>query len=209
MSLLNFFKKHLIIANFLLAVAIVCVLMCALMVGLNACTHHGKEVTIPDVRGFHLEEAATYIKIRTLKYEVTESLFVKGTEPGTILETVPSIGSSVKEGRTIYLKVSSYIAKLFTVPDVMDMSQRQAVSLLSSTGFENVTIKSVPGKYRDLVVGLESKGRTLTVGDKIQASTRLTLLVCSGTGQEYINLDSETEAPIEEATREESGEDWF
>jgi beta-lactam-binding protein with PASTA domain len=205
MRVLDFFKKHIIIANILLAVAIVCVLVFILLLWLNVYTNHGKEVTVPEVKGLTVEEAAPFFQNIVLKYEVSDSLFVRGSTAGTILETIPPIGTAVKEGRTIYLTVSSYLSKLFTVPDVMDMSQRQAVSLLSSTGFEKVTIKLVPGAYRDLVVGLEAGGRTLTVGDKIQADTRLTLLVSSGTGEEYVDSDSIPEEP----GNDESTEEWF
>jgi beta-lactam-binding protein with PASTA domain len=118
------------------------------------------------------------------------------------LETVPPIGTSVKKGRTIYLTINSFSAKLLIVPDVIDMSQRQAFSMLKSIGFESVQEKIVPGAFRDLVVGLEMRGNPLTSGDKIPASSPLTLLISSGT-EEFVPEEEEGGVEITEE------ETWF
>jgi beta-lactam-binding protein with PASTA domain len=73
---------------------------------------------------------------------------------------------------------------MLTVPEVMDLSQRQALALLKSSGFENIQVKTVPFAYEDLVVGLEYNFREVRAGTKIPASALLTLKVSSGTGND-------------------------
>ncbi|MDR0798932.1 MAG: PASTA domain-containing protein [Dysgonamonadaceae bacterium] len=199
---MNFFKKHPIIANLLLAALILCGLIIALLFWLDAYTHHGKSVEVPDVKGLRVEEAAPFFHNKSLFYVVADSQYVKKAKPGTIVETIPPIGTSVKEGRTIYLTISALTAKIFPIPDVMDMSQRQAVSLLNSSGFENVQVRTVPGAFRDLVVGLEtSMGKKLALGDRIRTDVTLVLLVSSGT---------EAPAEIESTEAPEAVDDnWF
>jgi beta-lactam-binding protein with PASTA domain len=107
----------------------------------------------------------------------------------------------VKKGRTIYLTVNSLSARLLTVPDVVDMSQRQALSMLKSIGFESVRTELVAGAFRDLVLGLETQGKKLNSGDKIPADTPLTLLISSGT-EAFIPEEETDVEPSEE-------ESWF
>ncbi|MDR2086019.1 MAG: PASTA domain-containing protein [Dysgonamonadaceae bacterium] len=198
MSILNFFKKHILLANVLLALFIVIALVYILLLWLDTYTNHGKAVDVPDVKGLQVEDAASFFQTNDLYYTVIDSQFVKNALPGAILETIPPVGTPVKKGRTIYLTINSFSAKLLTVPDVIDMSQRQALSMLKSLGFESVREKVVPGAFRELVVGLEIRGKTLTAGDKIPADTPLTLLISSGTEKFISEEENETEIPEEE-----------
>jgi hypothetical protein len=52
--------------------------------------------------------------------------------------------------------------------------------MLKSLGFERVDIKMVPGVYRDLVMGIESKGVPVVTGQRVPVNTPLSLLVSSG-----------------------------
>jgi beta-lactam-binding protein with PASTA domain len=201
MGILNFFKKHILLANLLLALLIVVLLVYILLLWLANYTNHGKAVDVPDVKGLRIEDAAPFFQTNELYYTVIDSQFIKNAVPGTILETVPPIGTSVKKGRTIYLTINSFLAQMLTVPDVIGMSQRQALFMLKSVRFESVQEKIVPGAFRELVVGLETRGKTLNSGDKIPADTPLTLLISSGT-EEFIP----EEAGEIETTEEET---WF
>jgi hypothetical protein len=82
---------------------------------------------------------------------------------------------------------------MISIPDVRDVSQRQAVAVLNSLGFKKVETKWVEGAYRDLVVGLEYRGRALQIKDKVPADAILTLLVSSGNSEseqaDSLNLD--------------------
>jgi beta-lactam-binding protein with PASTA domain len=169
------------VKNLLIAIVILGILVFLVLQWLNIYTRHGKQVTVPDVKGMQVEQAAPFFKQQTLQYVVVDSMYAKNKAAGSILETVPPVGTSVKEGRTIYLTINSHTAHLLTVPPVADMSQRQASAILLSLGFESVRIKSVPGKYKVLVVGLETAyGQSLNAGSPIPANTNLVLLVNSG-----------------------------
>jgi beta-lactam-binding protein with PASTA domain len=180
MNIPNFFRKHPLVANFLLAALVVIVLVIVLLSWLKSYTNHGEAVEIPDVKGLLVEDAASLLQTRELNYEVIDSLFVKNAVVGTIVETVPPIGTPVKKGRKIYLTINSFSSQLITIPDVIETSQRQAVSILKSLGFESIQERIVPGDFRDLVVGLETKGKTIFPGDKVPSNSRLVILVSSG-----------------------------
>jgi beta-lactam-binding protein with PASTA domain len=191
------------IKNILIAIAILIVLVFIVLQWLNVYTHHGKQVTVPDVKGMQVEQAAPFLEQKSLHYVVVDSIYAKNQVAGSILETVPPIGTNVKEGRTIYLTVNAGTAQLLTVPAVIDMSQRQASALLLSLGFESVKIRTVTGAYKDLVVGLETAGgRTVETGSRIPANTTLSLLVSSGEAD--ISLPDSVEVITED-----SEESWY
>jgi len=174
------FFNNIYIRNLLGLILVTIVLISAVLLWLNVYTRHGKSVQVPDVKGLSIEKAKPFFVKSNLNFAVVDSVYVKNAIPGSIAETTPPVGSQVKTGRTVYLKINSYMPQLVAIPDVKDTSQRQSLAMLRSLGFENVTIKPVPGAYRDLVMGLEQNGKPIEPGQRIPADTPLSLLVSSG-----------------------------
>ncbi|MDR0833110.1 MAG: PASTA domain-containing protein [Candidatus Symbiothrix sp.] len=175
---------RILLKNILLALGIVLVLVFVVLKCLDFYTRHGKEVTVPDVKGLSTVEAQSFLTNQGLQGVVVDSTFVKNKPSGTILETIPPVGNRVKAGRTIYLTINSHAARLLTVPEVTDISQRQALAMLKSSGFERVVVKSVSGAYENLVVGLEDgRGKKVEEGARIAGDTPLYLLVSNGIGE--------------------------
>jgi beta-lactam-binding protein with PASTA domain len=198
------FLKNIYVKNLLIAVLVFLVLVFVILSWLKVYTQHGEGVEVPDVKGLQIEKAEAFFTSKELYFQIIDSTFSKGAIPGSILETVPPIGSKVKKGRTIYLKINSFTAQLIAVPDVKDLSQRQALAMLQSIGFERVAIKLVPGAYRDLALGLESRGMPVEPGSKFSLDTPLSILVSSGTGNP--EMQGEDTSVILERTPDES---WF
>ncbi|MDH8702563.1 beta-lactam-binding protein with PASTA domain [Dysgonomonadaceae bacterium PH5-43] len=199
MKILNFFN-NIFVKNLLLAIAIVLILIYATLKWLDSYTNHGQQVMVPDVKGMQVVDAAPLLEQKTLKYEVVDSTFVKNKVPGSILETVPPVGTNVKEGRTIYITINAFTAQMLIIPAVQDMSQRQALAMLKSVGFDVVEVKYVPGAYRDLVLRLEVNDEELEPGSKVNASTSISLIVSSGEiEEELIEVDSIPEFSTEES----------
>jgi beta-lactam-binding protein with PASTA domain len=193
------FLKNIYIRNLLGLILVIVVLISLLFFWLSAYTQHGKSVEVPDVKGLSIDNAKPFFDSKNLTYSVVDSVFVKNGTPGTIAETTPPIGSIVKNGRTIYLKIISFLPPLITIPDVKDSSQRQSLAMLHSLGFENVEIKMVPGVYRDLVMGLESKGSSIEAGQRVPASTPLSILVSSGS-DDIMLLDTPIDSTSDAST---------
>ena len=185
------------VKNILIAVIIVMVLIFIVMQWLNIYTHHGKQVIVPDIKGMPMEQAALFLTQKSLQYSIVDSMYVRNKPAGSILEIIPPAGTNVKEGRTIYLTVNSTSAQLLTVPQVTDMSRRQAETTLRALGFETIRIQWESGTYKDLVTGLENAGgATIAAGSRIPAHTPLVLLVCSGEREIFFSM--EDEAPSED-----------
>ena len=174
------YLKNIYISNLLGLIFAFVLLSFTVLHGLDYYTQHGKTVEVPDVKGFSVEKAAPLFVNRGLNSVVVDSVYIKNVRPGIIAETTPPVGSMVKRGRTIYLKVASFLPQLIRIPDVENSSQRQSLAMLRSLGFENIEIKLVPGVYKDLALGIESNGKKMEAGQRVSADTPLFLLVSSG-----------------------------
>ena len=205
----NFFVKLIknpYVLNLLLAVIVACGLIYGTLKWLDKYTRHNEAVVVPDVKGLRVEEAAEFFKNNNLRYNVIDSVFSKEVSPGAIVELVPSAGSKVKEGRIVFITVNALTSQMATIPEVEDLSFRQAYALLRARGFENVEIEYVPGDFKDLAVSVDLRGRTLEKGEHVPLTAPLILKVSSGEA-EVLPEDSLSTMPVESLDSEE--ENWF
>ena len=204
----NFFVKLIknpYVLNLLLAVVVACALIYGTLVWLDKYTRHNEAVVVPDVKGLKIEEAAEFFKNNNLRYNVIDSVFSKDVDPGAIVELVPSAGSKVKEGRIVFITVNALTSQMATIPEVEDLSFRQAYALLKARGFEKVEIEDVPGDFKDLAVSVDLRGRTLAKGEHVPLTAPLVLKVSSGDAE--LPTDSLSNMPVESLDSEE--ENWF
>lgn len=204
----NFFVKlikHPIVFNLVLAVVVSCAIVYGVLAWLDVYTQHNKAVVVPDVKGLKLEDAEEFFKSNGLRYNVIDSVYSENVSPGAIVELVPSAGSKVKEGRIVFITVNALTSQMGKIPDVEDLSFRQAYTLLKNNGFNAIKIEYVPGDFKDLVLSVEYKGRTLQTNEMIPLAASLTLKVSNG-DREVLDPDS-IDMAVQELDSEE--ENWF
>jgi beta-lactam-binding protein with PASTA domain len=196
--------KHPFFIMLLMAVVISGVILYATLKWLDSYTRHNEAVVVPDIKVLKVAEAAAYIKNSGLHYNIIDSVYSKNVAPGAIVEILPAAGSKVKEGRILFLTVNALTSQMGEIPEVEDLSFRQAYAILKGRGFESVEIEYVHGVYKDLAIGVAFQGRLLSRGDKVPLNASLILKVSSGetegpadttTGDEPLqSLDSETDS---------------
>lgn len=206
MSRLTKFIKHPVVINLLLAVVITIAVIIGVLSWLDHYTRHNQAVVVPDVKGLTVEKAVPFFESNGLRYNVIDSVFSKDVRPGSIVELVPSAGSKVKEGRIIFITVNALTSQMAALPEVEDLSFRQAYALLKAAGFTSIEIVYRSGEYKDLALGVQTDGQPLMPGEHVPLSAPLQLLVSSGNeATAGTNADSlETEEVIEE-----NMDDWF
>ena len=154
-----------------------------------------------------LEDAAEFFGNNKLRYNVIDSVFSKDVAPGSIVELVPGVGSKVKEGRIVFVTINALTSQMAVIPEVEDLSFRQAYALLRARGFSSVEIEYVPGDYKDLAMGVELNGRTLLKGEHVPLTAHLVLKVSRGDPNmlpDSLALDSIPVEPLDSDI-----ENWF
>ncbi|MDD2417043.1 MAG: PASTA domain-containing protein [Parabacteroides sp.] len=197
--------KNPFVFNLLLAGVITLVLLGGVMFWLSSYTRHNEAVVVPDVRGLKVEEAAEYFDRSNLRYNVIDSVFSSDVPAGAIVEMIPEAGAKVKDGRIVFITINASTTQMAPMPNVQDLSFRQAQALLEATGFNSVEIEYVPGDYKDLVVGVEHRGRMLSSGEKVSLKAALVLKISNGEGEMLPTTTDST--AVEELDSEE--ENWF
>lgn len=198
--------KNPIFINLILIAVASCVLVFVVLKWLDHYTHHNEAVSVPDVKGLKMEEAAAFFQNNNLRYNVIDSVYSKDVPPGSIVELVPSAGSKVKEGRIVFVTINAMTSQMAIIPEVEDLSFRQAYALLKSLGFSSVEIKYVPGLYKDLAIAVELNGNVIPDGDRVHLTAPLTLTVSSGDAAPLDSLELDS-IPIEPLNSD--IESWF
>ncbi len=194
--------------HLIFAAVLTCILLVCAFKWLESYTRHNEAVIVPDVKGLRMEQAAEFLKNSGLRYHIIDSVFSKEAAPGAVVDISPDGGSKVKEGRIIYVTLNALTAQMRNLPEVADLSVRQAYALLRAQGFESVETEYVDGQYKDLTIGVEMQGRRLNAGEMVPLSAPLVLIVSSGmeTSFEEDSLDLLSQ-PVQPLEHED--ENWF
>ena len=88
------------------------------------------------------------------------------------------------------------------MPDVSDVSYRQADAMLKAIGLNVSNVEYSPSEYKDLVVAVKYRGRTIQAGTRIPEGSFVILVVGSGMGGESVSVPSLKGLTLEEARRD-------
>lgn len=151
---------------------------------LDIWTEHGKYEVVPSVDGLNYYEACDRLKMEGFKVELSDSVYDSSRKPGTVLDQNPQSGAKVKHGREIYLTINAFSPKVVKLPQIIDVSERQARALLLGVGLKNITTVSVESAYKGLVVGARSGNMRITPGTRLSVSSPIILEVGAGVVEE-------------------------
>lgn len=205
MDLKNFWKNSLggfILKRLLLAIVIFVALVWVTIALIDVYTHHGESETVPDLRGLYVEEADLLLNNHGLYSVVIDSVFVRDKKLGTIIEQIPAVNSTVKRNRPIYLIINSCQVRMIPVPDVNDVSFRQADAMLKSIGLNVSSVEYSPSEYKDLVIAIKYRGRNISSGMRVPEGSSLVLVVGSGLGGEELPVPGIKGMSLEAGTEE-------
>jgi len=182
-SNLRFFGVNLLIALFIVIAVLVVV-----VVWLKKYTDHGHEIEVPQITGLYASEAEVLLASSGLKLEIIDSTFSHKVPLGTIVEQNPPMESKVKEGRTIYVVINASAKRQVVLPELHDVSYRQAENMLRQLGIQVGEIEYEPSEYRDLVLDLRIGDQSLETGEKITEGSTITMVVGKGQGTDMVRV---------------------
>lgn len=172
-----------LIKNILIAGIIIVVLCWFTLFLIDRYTRHGQTETVPDLKGLYVEEAQSLLKKQKLYVEVVDSVYVKGSPLGSVIEQTPVAGSVVKRDRPIYLVINSREIKQIPLPDLVETSYRQADATLKAIGMNVQSVEYIPSEYKDLVLGVKYQGNEVKSGTRLPDGSSVVLVVGHGLGE--------------------------
>lgn len=205
MDFKHFWKETfggLVLKNVLIAISIFVVLAWITLIGVDYYTHHGEAEIIPDLKGSYVEEAEVILAKQGLFPQVIDSVYVRDKKLGTIIEQIPPANSTIKRNRPVYLIINSRQVRRVPLPDVSDVSYRQADAMLKSIGLNVSNVEYTPSEYKDLVIDVKYRGATITSGTRLPEGSMVVLVVGSGLGNSSSVVPSIKGLGLEEARQE-------
>lgn len=203
MELKKFWKETIggfMLKNVLVAVGIIVVLSTAALFAVDFYTHHGEYQVIPDLRGSYVEEAEQILSKRGLYPQVIDSVYVRGKKLGTIIDQIPAPNSTVKSNRPVYLIINSRKVRQVSLPEINDVSYRQADAMLQSVGLSVASVEYAPSEFKDLVTDIKFHGNSILPGTRIPEGSAVVLVVGSGTGAVETKVPALKGMSLEDAT---------
>ena len=174
MSLRNYLTSRVFFAQMLIALGIFAALAYLFFHWITYTTHHGQEITVPDLRKLSAEQVEEKLNAIDLDYTILDTVDFRPEFPKlTVVEQEPKAGSKVKEGRKIYIKINASTYTMVSVPDLIEKTYRQAVPTLESVGLLEGTITYKPYLGKDMVLEMRMNGRKLKAGDKVLKSSKI------------------------------------
>jgi beta-lactam-binding protein with PASTA domain len=179
MTLKEFIKTKTFKVNILAALGITIVLILLNMIALRMYTNHGDSVDIPNLKGKTSREVAAILRQKDLLFEIRDSVYSLETPPGTVLDQFPKPGMKVKEKRTIFITLCAVSQELIPMPQLTDISYRQATNLMESAGLVAGNIEYKQSEFPNLVLEQKVNGRIIPNGEMIHKGTVVDLVLGS------------------------------
>ncbi len=190
-----------VIYNLLAAVVVALIIVGIVFLWLNRHTEHGKEVEVPQICGMYTEEARINLQQNKLDLQVVDSTYSKKVPLGAIVEQNPPAGAHVKHGRDIYVIINSKANRSVPLPELRDISYRQAEATLKAIGLQVKDIRYEPSEFRDLVLDVRQDGSSVEAGTRLEEGTQLTLVVGKGKGTQQVYVPDLTGKTLSQARR--------
>lgn len=192
------FIKGLGLHLFLITVTVILIVTTVSYV-LNSYTRHGQSLTVPDIRGINIKEAARILSEKKLRLAITDSLYFPEKPPLSVIEQNPVPQSNVKEGRIIYVSVNANSAPTVLMPNLIDISMRQASTLLLSAGLRAGKLIYKPDIAQNVVLEMLYRGQPIKADTKIPKGSVIDLILGDGLEGAEVPLPDLTGLTIEEA----------
>ena len=179
-----------VLINMIIAVVVVIVVVLTVILSLRHYTEHGKEIVVPDITSLYIEEAQIVAESEGLYVVVIDSTFSNKTPLGTIVEQNPQAGAKVKHGRNIYAIQNARFRRPVFLPELRDLSLRQAERTIDVLGLQVSEILYEPSTYKNIILDIRQNDSSIVAGTRLEEGTAVTLVVGKGQGTENVTVPS-------------------
>lgn len=195
-NFLNFLRSRVFLINLGLALAASLLVVFLALQWLKSSTHHGEFVEVPDLSRLSVADMRDAVQAAGLRYEVVDSANFDPEYPRfSIIDQDPPAGNHVKENRKIYVTVNPSGYKKVTVPDIIQVTQRNASSMLRAVGLEVERVTYIDELGKDMVYRIKHQGKYINPGDKLPKTSKIELVCGNGTIPDQARIRAESDAP--------------
>jgi eukaryotic-like serine/threonine-protein kinase len=146
-------------------------------------TNYNQGLTVPDVTRISIDDARVVLASQGLRYEIIDYRANEAYPADYVIDQSPSASMIVKPNRKIYLTVNSSITPMVRVPDVTNLSLRNATIQLQNHGLNPGNISYVSSRFKNSVMS-----QSVESGRQVEKGTTVDLTVSDGLGMRMVLL---------------------
>jgi len=174
-------KSDSIIKHLFASAIMVFIIFYLVFISVKFYTKHNRYIEVPSLSGLSIDDANKILKKKKLKSEVLDSSKYFSDKPvNSILSQIPDGGESVKKNRKIYLNVNPSDYQKVSIPDIIQITKRNAESILNALGFTVSSFEYVDNIGKDMVLEVLYNGEKMNIGDAVSRGAKLELILGNG-----------------------------
>ena len=178
---MKFFYSKSFIKQIFLAVVIFSVIILLSILFLFFYTNQTNKILVPNLIGYEVSEIQEIMDDNKLRYEIIDSSFYNPDfEKNTILEQIPEPSKTVKKNRKIYLTVNPYSYGNVILPDLIQLTLRNAQSTLSALDLELGEIDYEDNIGKDMVLKVFIDSKQILPGEIVPKKSKIDFIVGNG-----------------------------
>jgi beta-lactam-binding protein with PASTA domain len=190
MDFLQFLFSRKFLKHLLITIGITVFLIWLTLQSLSWYTKHSDYLIVPDFRSLYIQEVLGSPDNRNYQFSVVDSIFDADKPSGSVLSQDPYPGSKVKKNRMVYLTITTLVPEKTTMPDLRDLTLRQAQTMLESSGLKLGRLLYIRSFDEDAVQNQLFNGRSIQAGTSIDKGSSIDLTVGMGAKAAEARLDS-------------------
>lgn len=184
MDFFKFLKTRIFLRDFIIASVSLFVIIWITLWCLDIYTQNGKYISVPNFLGLSKAEVEKLAEENSLRFEITDSVYINTKKRGTIVEQSPTFNFKVKENRTIFLTINALNAEKVPMPKLIGITLRQASSTLETYGLKVGKISYEPDIAKNVVLKQQYKGKEITPNSSITKGESIDLVLGLGESNE-------------------------
>ncbi|MEO6902633.1 MAG: PASTA domain-containing protein [Bacteroidia bacterium] len=180
--MLQFLKSRQFLVQLFIYAIVVFIIAWGVTFWMSSYTHHGETVTVPNFKGVKITSLDGFVQGKNVHYEITDSIYDPKAAKGVVVRQEPEANAAVKDGRIVYLYVTSILPPRIAMPKLIDRSLRQATAMIASYGLKLGKTEYIPNPCTNCILDQLVKGKSISPGAFIPKGTIIDLIIGKGLG---------------------------
>ena len=187
MKAFNFLTKRAFYINLLIIIALVVIIIEVAFFSLKGYTRHAEEIVVPDFVGLNCDSVLEVYK-DDFHFILLDSVYTQKLPEGSIFQQNPLPNSNVKKGRNLYYVKVSEAPEKVVMPNLRNLSLRQAMVLLRNNGLSVSDLEFVEHFAKNAVVDQKFEGDVIEPGTELIKGSKIRLVVGYGDDDKKTHL---------------------
>jgi len=188
MSLRHFFISKVFFKNILIAIAIITVILFTSLKTLDYFTLHSESFSLPDYTNLTINQLNDYNLNNEVEFIIIDSIFDDTKPKEAIISQDPFPNAKVKRGRKVYLTVVAKMPERVKMPNLINLSLRQSLSLLETYGLKVNNLSYVDDIAKNAVLQQLYNGGVILPDTLINKGSKIDLVLGRGTQNTQVKI---------------------